>query len=126
MGKTITKAEMQAQADEGDSFNFPDTGIRSIAGFQELIAQIRELVAAQRANAGADMLRSEANSELIAALQRLMSRPIPETDMSVVAEALTEISALRIDPAAYEFHVVRDNQGFMTKITANPVTPTLN
>jgi predicted YcjX-like family ATPase len=115
---------MAALSEDGDYFEAIDDGKRSIQGFDELIAQIKDLVAAQRANAGADMMRSEAQSELTALMQKLMSRPVAETDMSVLAEALTEISAMRTDHKAYKFTVERDNQGFMQQIIAVPITPT--
>jgi hypothetical protein len=124
MAETLTPAQIAALRSEGADISFDEDTRRKIEGFNELIAQIKELVAAQRASAGADMDRSAAQSQLIELMQKLMSRPVADTDMSIVAEALTEISAMRMDRTSYEFTVVRDNNGFMQQIVAVPITPT--
>lgn len=67
----LTAAQMHEYQEEGDTFEHQDDGRRSIEGLDALVAEIRSLVEAQRANAGADMLRSETQSALIAAVQKL-------------------------------------------------------
>jgi hypothetical protein len=124
MAEKLTTRQLLELQEEGDEIEFDDDGRRSIDGFDELVAEIKALVAAQRANAGADMLRSEAQSELIALVQKLLNRPVAGTNMQAVADALTEISAMRTDHKSYEFTVERDNRGFMQRVIARPVVPT--
>lgn len=69
----LTPAQMHEFREDGDAFEQIDDGRRSIEGLDALVAEIRSLVEAQRANAGADMLRSETQSALIAAVQKLAS-----------------------------------------------------
>ncbi len=128
MAEKLTAAQIREQREAGDHFEILDDGTRNIKGFNDLIAQIKALVAAQRANAGADMLRSEAQAQLIALLQALVSKPASSLDMSPLTAMITEMQVMNEarPRAAYEFEIDRDGQGFMRKITATPVAPTLN
>lgn len=124
MAEKLSREQLEAALEDGDEFEFDDDGRRSIEGFSELVAELRALVAAQRANAGADMLRSESMSELIALLQKIVSRPAGQMDMTPLRDMLAEMTTIRREHVAFEFSVVRDNRGFMQKITATPVAPT--
>ena len=127
MAKTLTSKQMQAAQQEGDTFEFPDSGRRDIAGFSELVAEIKALVEAQRANAGADMLRSENFEQLLALLQKIVSRPASGMNMDPLHDLLSEMQSQPVlGQVAYEFTVKRDQNGFMQTITATPVTPMLN
>lgn len=74
MAKVFTAAELQEFREQGDDVEIGDNGRRTIQGLDELVGEIRSLVEAQRANAGADMLRSETQAALIQAVQKLASR----------------------------------------------------
>ena len=74
MAKVFTAAELQELREQGNDVEIGDNGRRTIQGLDELVGEIRSLVEAQRANAGADMLRSETQSQLIQAVQKLASR----------------------------------------------------
>ncbi len=126
MGESLSKAQTAAALAEGDEIEFDDDGHRRIEGFSELVAELRALVEAQRANAGADMLRSESQSELIALLQKVISRPISGPDMAPLTELLTELVQMKGHAGTYQFTIERDNRGFMTSVVAAPTSPTLN
>lgn len=124
MGKNITAEELREMREEGDDLEIHDGGRRSIEGFSELVAELRALVEAQRANAGADMLRSEAQSELIAVLQKLVGKPAGSLDMGPMTELLTEMMEMKGHHQSYEFTIQRDNRGFMTSVVAAPAMQT--
>lgn len=128
MAETITAEQLQEMREEGDELEIHDNGHRTIEGFTGLVAQIKELVAAQRANAAADMLRSETQTEIIDALQKLLLRPAGGLDMTPLVEMITQMQEMNEarPRAAYEFEIDRDGQGFMRKITAKPIAPTIN
>jgi hypothetical protein len=44
--------------------------------------------------------------------------------MTPLRDMLAEMTTIRREHVAFEFSVVRDNRGFMQKITATPVAPT--
>lgn len=128
MAETLTDKQMRMAEDEGDRFEFPDDGSRSIEGFDKLVNEIRALVEAQRANAAADILRSE-NMEMLAKLmQRLLDRPAGsgQLDMTPLRDLLREMQeqTMVYGQAAFEFTVQRDKNGFMQTITATPIQPT--
>jgi hypothetical protein len=125
MAEKLTAEQIRQAEDEGDEFEFPDDGHRSIEGFSELVAELRALVEAQRANAGADMLRSENFEQLLELLQKIVSRPAAGMNMDPLHDILREMQGQQIPGhIAYEFNVKRDQNGFMQTITATPVAPT--
>ena len=125
MGKSISVEEMLSHREDGDEFEIMDNGHRSIEGFTELVAELRSLVESQRANAGADMLRSEMQEQVIKVLQKIVSKPAPAADMTPMIEMLADMQGLSDRPrASYEFSIDSDGQGFMQKITARPIPPT--
>lgn len=128
MAESITREQLREMREEGDELEFHDTGRRSIEGFTELVKELRALVEAQRANAAADMLRSETQSEIVTALQGLLSRPASAVDLTPLRDMMTEMQmGMESRPkTGYEFLIDRDGQGFMRKITATPMTPTIN
>ncbi len=114
--------------EQGYDIEIHDDGHRSIEGFGELVAELRALVEAQRTNAVADMLRSEAQEKLIGLLQNMVSRPAGALDMEPLRDMMAEMQAMNVDRprTGYEFAIDRDGQGFMRSITATPISPTIN
>ena len=86
------------------------------------------LVEAQRTNAVADMLRSEAQEKLIGLLQEMVSRPAGALDMEPLRDMMVAMQTMNVDRprVGYEFAIARDGQGFMRSITATPISPTIN
>ncbi len=117
---------MRDQREEGDHFEIPDDGRRTIEGLEDLVAELRALVDVQRANAGADMLRSETQAAIVVALQKLVSRPSGAVDLTPLRELMAEMHGMNESRprAAYEFAIDRDGNGFMRSITATPIEPT--
>ena len=128
VGKTLTAKQLQEMREQGDDIEIHDNGHRSIEGLDALVAELRALVEAQRANAGADMLRSESQSNLIALLQKLVNRPAGAMNMEPLRDMIAEMQTMgEARPrAGYEFQIDRDGQGFMRSITAVPIAPTIN
>ena len=128
MAKTLTEKQMHEAEEEGDEFEFPDDGHRSIEGFDMLVKEIRALVEAQRANAAADILRSENMENMATLIQRLLDRPAGsgQMDMTPLRDLLREMqeTTMTYGQAAFEFTVKRDQNGFMQTITATPIQPT--
>jgi len=128
MAETLSDKQMAALEAEGDEFEFPDDGHRRIEGFDKLVKEIRALVEAQRANAAADILRSENMETLATLMQRLLDRPAGpgQMDMTPLRDLLREMqeTTMTYGQAAFEFTVKRDQNGFMQTITATPIQPT--
>lgn len=127
MGEAISREQMRDQRDEGDQFEIHDDGRRSIDGLEELVAEIRALVEAQRANAGADMQRSETQSGLIAAIQKIAARPSSGGMTQEVLENLVvQLGEQKecCDPVVYVFDIERNQTtGYIQRIKATPSTP---
>ncbi len=128
MAEVITAEQLREMRERGDEIEFRDTGRRSIEGFAELVKELRALVEAQRTNAVAEMLRSESHDNLIALLQKMVSRPAGTLDMEPLRDMMAEMQAMNVDRprTGYEFAIDRDGQGFMRAITATPISPTIN
>jgi len=124
----ITAEQLREMREQGDEIEFHDTGRRTIEGFADLVKELRALVEAQRTNAVAEMLRSEAHEKLIGLLQAMVSRPAGALDMEPLRDMMAEMQAMNVDRprTGYEFVIDRDGQGFMRSITATPISPTIN
>ena len=124
MGESITAEQMHDDREMGDAFEIHDTGKRSIEGLDTLVAEIRSLVAAQRANAGADMLRSETQSALIAAVQKLASSGSGSgVSQSVLEDLVVQLGQRpeREPNPVYVFDIERNQTTqLIQKITATP------
>ena len=120
----LTAAQMHEYQEEGDTFEHQDDGRRSIEGLDALVAEIRSLVEAQRANAGADMLRSETQSALIAAVQKLAGSGSGTGMSQTVLEDLLVQLAERPDSKepnpVYVFEFERYPSGYISKVIAKP------
>ncbi len=128
MAEEITAEQLREMREQGDEIEFRDTGRRTIEGFDKLVCELRSLVEAQRTNAVADMLRSEAQEKLIGLLQEMVNRPAGALDMDPLLDMMAEMQAMNVDRprVGYEFAIDRDGQGFMRSITATPISPTIN
>lgn len=128
MAEKLTDEQMRELEEEGAEFEFPDDGHRKIEGFNQLIAEIRSLVEAQRANAAADILRSENFETLINRLLDMPAAGPGQLDMTPLRDFLREMEETKMayGQAAFEFTVKRDQNGFMQTIIATPIQPTLN
>lgn len=120
----ITAAELRQFREEGDDIEIHDSGRRSIEGLSGLVAEIRSLVEAQRANAGADMLRSETQAQLITAVQKLASRaPGGGMSQKVLEDLVVQLGQRpeREPNPVYVFDIERNQTtGLIAKITATP------
>jgi hypothetical protein len=128
VAEEITAEQLREMREQGDEIEFRDTGRRTIEGFDKLVCELRSLVEAQRTNAVADMLRSEAQEKLIGLLQEMVNRPAGALDMDPLLDMMAEMQAMNVDRprVGYEFAIDRDGQGFMRSITATPISPTIN
>ena len=115
---------MHEYREDGDAFESIDDGKRSIEGLDALVTEIRALVEAQRANAGADMLRSETQSDLIAAVQKLAQGSGGSGVNQKVLEDLVMQLANKPEKEpnpVYVFDIDRNQTtGYIQKITATP------
>lgn len=127
MAETLTKAQIMEHRRNGSVVEYDDdddSGRRSIDGFDALVAEIRSLVEAQRASAGADMDRSEVQTQLIQAIQKLASRaPSGEMSQTVLEDLLVQL-AERPDSKepnpVYVFEFERYPSGYISKVIAKP------
>lgn len=115
---------MHEYREEGDTFERQDDGRRSIEGLDALVAEIRSLVEAQRANAGADMLRSETQSALITAVQKLAGSGsgtgMSQTVLEDLVVQLGQQKEREPNPV-YVFEMERNQTTqLISKITATP------
>ena len=115
---------MHEYREDGDEFEVHDDGRRSIEGLDALVAEIRSLVEAQRANAGADMLRSETQSALIAAVQKMASGSSgPGMNQKVLEDLVVQLgNRPEKEPnPVYVFDIERNQTtGYIQKIIATP------
>lgn len=115
---------MNEYREEGDTFEAIDDGRRTIEGLDALVAEIRSLVEAQRANAGADMLRSETQSALITAVQKLAASGggsgMSQTVLEDLVVQLGQQKEREPNPV-YVFEMERNQTTqLISKITATP------
>lgn len=125
MAKVFTAAELHEFREQGDEVEIGDDGRRTIQGLDELVAEIKSLVEAQRANAGADMLRSETQSQLIQAVQKLASRSSGQGGMSqsVLEDLVVQLGQQqeREPNPVYVFDIQRnETTQLINKIVATP------
>ena len=124
----ITAEQLREMREHGYEIEFHDTGLRSIDGFDKLVAELRSLVEVQRSNAVADMLRSETQEKLIGLLKEMVNQPAGTLDMGPIKDMMVAMKAMNVERprVGYEFAIERDGQGFMRSITATPISPTIN
>ena len=124
MAKVFTAAELLELRNEGHEVEIGDNGRRTIQGLDELVAEIKSLVEAQRANAGADMLRSETQAALIQAVQKLASSsPSGGMSQSVLEDLVVQLGQQkeREPNPVYVFDIQRnETTQLINKIVATP------
>ena len=124
MAKVFTADELHELREQGNEVEIGDNGRRTIQGLDELVGEIRSLVEAQRANAGADMLRSETQSQLIQAVQKLASRgPGKGVNQSVLEDLIVQLGQQQqLEPnPVYVFDIQRnETTQLINKIVATP------
>lgn len=131
MAETLTPSQIAAHRAAGADFSFDEETNRKIEGFNELIAQLKDLVEVQRANAGADMLRSEASelrsetqAQLIQAVQKLASRaPSGGMSQTVLEDLVVQLGQRpeKEPNPVYVFDISRNQTtGYIDKIIATP------
>ena len=124
MAKVFTAAELHELREQGDEVEIGDNGRRTIQGLDELVGEIRSLVEAQRANAGADMLRSETQGQLIQAVQKLASRsPGKGMSQKVLEDLVVQLGQQqeREPNPVYVFDIQRnETTQLINKIVATP------
>lgn len=126
MAETLSKAELMEHRRNGAVVEYDDdddSGRRSIDGFESLVAEIRSLVEAQRANAAADMERSDANTSLISAVRELAGRsPAKGMNQQVLEDLLVQLAEVKEKEPnpVYVFTFERGNLGYITKVIATP------
>jgi hypothetical protein len=105
-----------------------------IEGFSDLIESLKGLIAAQEAQATADLKRSQTQLEVLATLQALIkqnasgnrSHPVDLSPLHTVLSEMKETGAR--EPCDYDFKILRSGPGLSpaTKIEVRVVRPTLN
>jgi len=124
VAKVFTAASLQELREQGNEAEIGDNGRRTIQGLDELVGEIRSLVEAQRANAGADMLRSETQSNLIQAVQKLASRgPGQGMSQKVLEDLVVQLGQQqeREPNPVYVFDIQRnETTQLINKIVATP------
>lgn len=126
--KVVSRAQLVQMSRSGahiEDVEDDDNGHRTIEGLAELVAQIKSLVEAQRANAGADMLRSETQTQLIQAVQKLASRaPGKGMSQKVLEDLVVQLGEQRGQERepnpVYVFTFERFPSGYISKVTATP------
>ena len=110
--------------EQGDEVEIGENGRRTIQGLDELVGEIRSLVEAKRANAGAEMLQSETQSQLIQAVQKLASRsPGQGMNQKVLEDLVVQLGQQqeREPNPIYVFDIQRnETTQLINKIVATP------
>jgi len=128
--KTITLEQLAKLRDDGAEFEF-DRRPLEIGRLDELISKLDALVQAQAERTRADLDRSQTQLEVLATLQALIKKQAvntPTLDLTPIRDLIAELQAgsdLR-SQSAYSFDIKRTGQGYLDKITATPIPPTLN
>lgn len=130
MAKQTTTAELAALAKKGTvKFDPEDT---NIARFGELIDKLNELLEANAARTQADLARSQVQLEVLATLQKTMSKrsqnppKVGQIDLAPLQELLGQIIKANAERSrqVYQFDIQRGEGGYMAGVTATPIAPT--
>jgi hypothetical protein len=127
MAKQVTRADLAAMAKKG-TVEF-DPVEQNIARFGELIDKLTQLLEQKSSDTQADLARSQVQLEVLATLQKNMSKRTQGVtqsqpmDMSPLLAILEELKAQR-EHCAYQFDIQRGEGGYMAGVTATPIEPT--
>lgn len=130
MVKHLTDAELAALAKKG-TVKF-DPVEQNIARFGELIEKMTEMLASNAQRTQADLARSQVQLEILATLQKNMSKRSQgvirsqEIDLGPLTELLVQIQSenSRQEKTTYVFDIQRDPGGGMARVIATPQEPT--
>lgn len=127
MAKHVTGADLDRMAKHG-RIDF-DPVEQNIARFGELIEKMSQLLEQKSADTQADLARSQVQLEILATLQKNMSKrsqavtklqPIDITPLENVLSQLLEANARR-EATSYKFDIHRGEGGYMAGVTATPI-----
>jgi hypothetical protein len=132
MAEKVTRADLARMAKKG-TVQF-DPVEQNIARFGELIDKMTELLTQKAADTQADLARSQVQLEVLATLQKNMSKrgqgvtQLQQIDLGPLQELLVQIQAANAERVAisYQFDIQRGEGGYMAGVTATPIAPTLN
>lgn len=128
MAKEVTTAELARLAKKGVvKFDPEDT---NIARFGELIDKLTQLLEQKASDTQADLKRSQVQLEVLATLQKTMSKRTQnvigshQVDLSPLREVLEQLKEMSAK-CSYQFDIQRDpHSSYMTGVTATPIPPT--
>ena len=128
MVKEMTTAELARLAKKGTvEFDPEDT---NIARFGELLDKLTQLLEQKASDTQADLARSQVQLEVLATLQKTMSKRAVNTskthslDLSPLREVLEQLKEMSAK-CSYQFDIQRDpHSSYMTGVTATPIPPT--
>lgn len=129
MAKEVTTAELARLAKKGVvKFDPEDT---NIARFGELIDKLTQLLEQKAADTQADLARSQVQLEVLATLQKTMSKRSfqnvsnsHQVDLSPLREVLEQLKEMGAK-CSYQFEIQRDpHSSYMTGVIATPIPPT--
>jgi len=127
MAKEVTSADLARMAKKG-TVQFDPTE-QNIARFGELLDKLNQLLEQKAADTQADLARSQVQLEVLATLQKNMSKRTQGVtqsqpmDMSPLLEILEELKQQR-ERCSYQFDIQRGEGGYMAGVTATPIQPT--
>ena len=109
-----------------------DPEAREVAGFEDLIGEIRTLISQGAERTQADLVRNQAQLEVLATLQKMVrangtkSHSAAEPlDLGPLKEVLAQIAETQNTPAVgYTFDIKRHEGGAMAQVVATPHEPT--
>jgi len=129
MHKSVTSAELAEMAKKGTVKLDPTE--QNIARFGELIDKLNQLLEQKAADTQADLARSQVQLEILATLQKTMSKRTQgvtksqQIDLSPLTQIIAELQESRM--VAWEFDIQRNGPGEhspMAKVIATPIQPT--
>ena len=128
MDKEVTTAELARLAKKGVvKFDPEDT---NIARFGELLDKLTQLLEQKASDTQADLARSQVQLEVLATLQKTMSKrsqggtKSQQIDLSPLREILDQLKEMSAK-CSYQFDIQRDpHSSYMTGVTATPIPPT--
>ena len=130
MAKKLTKRDIAKIKEIGEVKFDPEP--QEIAQFSELIDKLNELISMKASETQADLARSQVQLEVLASLQKTMSKrsqgvtKSQQIDLTPLQTILAEIQAANAERAtmSYQFDIQRGEGGFMAGVTATPISPT--
>ena len=130
MAKKLTKRDIAKIQEIGEVKFDPEP--QEIAQFSELIDKLNELISMKASETQADLARSQVQLEVLASLQKTMSKrsqgvtKSQQIDLTPLQTILAEIQAANAERSglAYQFDIQRGEGGFMAGVTATPISPT--